>query len=587
MNYRKITAAFMSLALTGSVLSTPELISSDRNVQKVDALTLIGLITEVSPESAVLYPGQEIKIDLKFDSSAVPNVYYSSNDDTVAEVDSNGIIKATGKGSTEIVISPSYGESRSVSITVLENPDQEDEFSWLPYNVDDYFRFQDEYGSVALLNGYIILSEDPCIDGGYSITESHEGTAEYSIAKEYNVRTGEVLDPGDSAYPVKVYKPETAGLLKMSWKKERTWSTEPAIWEAVKYYSVAEDLSVTEITEEEYKKASEGEQTSEKYPSDFEEYKAVLKNNPDMYCIYGETVYFLNSSVQSAEQCLIVNTNSPFDVKHDTYGYVFKPEDNSKYVITSWEMREIITEEDVVHEHKYIPCFTNYTVSVKNGVISVSKEGEFTGEPLLSYWDNQPYMDLIENSLIAFAGGRINEKYYFRYLCSENRSIIAFMLKTRYTSEEDDDIIILEGDDMVKSFKHISAGWTDGDLSTPTPDMMNSYEISPYDSDDGNPVEDREVIIKDTSDNTYYSFVLKSGEIDPSSLKVTDNPVKGDCNFDGIISVSDVIAMKKWILGTGDVQVIDNADMNDDGCVNIIDFCLLKNVFLEYDLQDS
>lgn len=324
MNYRKITAAVMSLALTGSVLSIPELINSDRNVQKVDALTLIGLITEVSPESAVLYPGQEIKIDLKFDSSAVPTVYYSSNDDTVAEVDSNGIIKATGKGNTEIIISPSYGESRSVSITVLENPDQEDEFSWLPYNTDDYFKFQNEYGSVALLNGYIILSEDPCLDGGYSITESHEGTAEYSIAKEYNVRT-EGLAPGDSAYPIKVYKPETSGVLKMSWKKERTWSTEPAIWETVKYYSVAEDLSVTEITEEEYKKASEGEQT----------------------------------------------------------------------------------------------------------------------------------------------------------------------------------------------------------------------------------------------------------------------PLKGDCNLDGIISVSDVIAMKKWILGTGDVQVIDNADMNDDGCINIIDFCLLKNVFLEYDLQNS
>lgn len=506
MNYRKITAAVMSLALTGSVLSIPELINSDRNVQKVDALT-----------------------------------------------------------------------------TVLENPDSEDEFSWLPYNTDDYFKFQNEYGSVALLNGYIILSEDPCLDGGYSITESHEGTAEYSIAKEYNVRT-EGLAPGDSAYPIKVYKPETSGVLKMSWKKERTWSTEPAIWETVKYYSVAEDLSVTEITEEEYKKASEGEQTPGKYPSNFEEYKAVLKNNPDMYCIYGETVYFLNSSVQSSEQCLIVNTNSTFDVKYDTYGYVFEPEDNSKYVITSWEMREIITD---IPEHKYIPCFTNYTVSVKNGVISVSKEGEFTGEPVLSYFDNQPYLDSLNSPLNAFAGGRIYEKYYFRYLCSENRSIIAFMLKTRYTSEEDDDIIILEGDDMVKSFKHISAGWTDGDFSTSTPDMMNSYEISPYYSDDGNPVEDREVIIKDTSDNTYYSFVLKSGEIAPYSLKVTDNPLKGDCNLDGIISLSDVIAMKKWILGTGDVQVIDNADMNDDGCINIIDFCLLKNVFLEYDLQNS
>lgn len=59
--------------------------------------------------------------------------------------------------------------------------------------------------------------------------------------------------------------------------------------------------------------------------------------------------------------------------------------------------------------------------------------------------------------------------------------------------------------------------------------------------------------------------------------------VAGDVNNDGIVSSSDLSAMKKYLLNIPDSPEIltENADMNSDGSVNIVDFILLKRYIIE------
>lgn len=457
--------------------------------------------------------------------------------------------------------------------------EETDDFSWLPHNDEEYKDFIEKYTTTACLNGYIILSKDPCADGGYSITESHEGTAEYYLYKQYNVRTG-VLAPGTSPLPINIYKPKKPGLLKITWKVERTWSkTEPAIWEAVKYYSVADDLSVKEITEEEYNNNLKNDPTDVSYPTNFDEYRKAVENNPDMYMSDGKTVYFLNPSINSAEQKLIVNTNNKAEVSHETYGYVFTPDINGKYIISSEEYHETTTDTadvDVIDEHLYSRRVTNYIVTAENGEISVTKLGRYEGETRdSSYYDEKQYT-LFKSTYNAFSGGNIREDNYFRYVCSEFKTDVKLVMKTRFNSEYDNDIEFLENADKGILEKYTSAGSMSADFTICPPDMMNSYVISAAEGSEGN------IVIINKENNISYSIEIRDGQIVPETFKTvtSQDTIQGDCNNDGTVNVLDISAMIKYLIGKEDIKPGDGSDLNNDGKINIIDLCILKNILL-------
>ena len=58
--------------------------------------------------------------------------------------------------------------------------------------------------------------------------------------------------------------------------------------------------------------------------------------------------------------------------------------------------------------------------------------------------------------------------------------------------------------------------------------------------------------------------------------------LKGDVDGNGVVSAADLVALSAHILGskTIDETIKANADMNDNNEINVIDFILLKNVFM-------
>ncbi|MDO5151084.1 MAG: dockerin type I repeat-containing protein [Oscillospiraceae bacterium] len=133
--------------------------------------------------------------------------------------------------------------------------DSDNEFNWLPSTEEEFAEFQEKYGSVALINGYIVMSVDPEENHGLLFNESHEGTASYSVVKYHNACNMDNVEPGSSLNPIKVYKINSPGILMLSWKKqEYKGDNLETVWESRNYYSASEDLTVKEISEDEYKK---------------------------------------------------------------------------------------------------------------------------------------------------------------------------------------------------------------------------------------------------------------------------------------------------------------------------------------------
>ena len=89
--------------------------------------------------------------------------------------------------------------------------------------------------------------------------------------------------------------------------------------------------------------------------------------------------------------------------------------------------------------------------------------------------------------------------------------------------------------------------------------------------DDGN---------KNVSKGTAYGWVPSQDYLDSLSDAVM---IMGDVNGDDMLDISDVVMVQKWLIKTGDITIPENADMNEDGRVNVIDLIILKNICLKND----
>lgn len=69
--------------------------------------------------------------------------------------------------------------------------------------------------------------------------------------------------------------------------------------------------------------------------------------------------------------------------------------------------------------------------------------------------------------------------------------------------------------------------------------------------------------------------------IDWFEFEKDDSLIKGDVNADGKFNSSDLLALQKYMLGNEkSVSDISAADFSEDGIINIIDFCLVKEALL-------
>ncbi len=67
-------------------------------------------------------------------------------------------------------------------------------------------------------------------------------------------------------------------------------------------------------------------------------------------------------------------------------------------------------------------------------------------------------------------------------------------------------------------------------------------------------------------------------EIDESEVTLLNI---GDCNLDNKFTVSDVVMLQKWLVGSGELKCWQNADFNNDNRVDVFDLLLMKKALTE------
>lgn len=60
----------------------------------------------------------------------------------------------------------------------------------------------------------------------------------------------------------------------------------------------------------------------------------------------------------------------------------------------------------------------------------------------------------------------------------------------------------------------------------------------------------------------------------------------GDCNFDGVLSVSDAVMLQKWLLGAGELTCWQNADLCKDNRIDVFDLCIIKKMLVNNSCED-
>ena len=87
--------------------------------------------------------------------------------------------------------------------------------------------------------------------------------------------------------------------------------------------------------------------------------------------------------------------------------------------------------------------------------------------------------------------------------------------------------------------------------------------------------------------DVYFIFKGESGYLYNLNWFAIDYPyendnLSGDCNLDGFVNITDAVMLQKWLLCASDnLTSWRNADICKDNKINVIDFCLLKNMLIE------
>lgn len=154
-----------------------------------------------------------------------------------------------------------------------------------------------------------------------------------------------------------------------------------------------------------------------------------------------------------------------------------------------------------------------------------------------------------------------------------------------YIEKQPESVDALTGDDVVFKVKAENATryvWyiCDADDETGQPysweDLKQYYDISGENTDT--------LVIRNVKswfDNKKLSCTVYNDNGWVYSQDVYLNvAVKGDVNSDGVLNVSDIVMMKKYLVNSGELTDWKLGDVNKDGIINVFDLCIMRNMLL-------
>lgn len=221
--------------------------------------------------------------------------------------------------------------------------------------------------------------------------------------------------------------------------------------------------------------------------------------------------------------------------------------------------------------------------------------GTFSGKKGITFYSDR-YDDASCSCALAdhlYNGGRkhaVNDGSQFVDINQEAASFGMYYLtiscKTPYFLKHPESVVAYTGDEIVFTAKAGNAA---------------RYEWSVIDVDSGQPYawdDLKQYHAISTNGETSDTLVIKNinGWFDGKGViceAFNDNGwagsdaayltvrVRGDVNSDGVLDISDMVMMQKWLLKKGELTDAEAGDMNRNGTINIFDLCLMKQMLMK------
>ena len=124
-----------------------------------------------------------------------------------------------------------------------------DLYGWFPDTMGECYSYTKNNGEISIHDGYIVVCDEVCGDGGYSMIVESIGTTDLELVKKQSSSMSYIVPlDGGSSTQVRLYKPVTSGQVKVTFKHAREWEKNgKELKKVIKYFNVDDNGNISEI----------------------------------------------------------------------------------------------------------------------------------------------------------------------------------------------------------------------------------------------------------------------------------------------------------------------------------------------------
>ncbi|WP_297959020.1 dockerin type I repeat-containing protein [uncultured Ruminococcus sp.] len=556
-------------------------------------------VTLLSNRNYSYDPGQTTTTTNIFgDGQRLPDYYYNVMVfEFSVDIDAEINVGVYEKGEEPVeVISKKYSLTMSMG-TLTENGF----FGWLPDSIGEFERFREEHGDVSLVNGYLVYCGDILYAGGFDLVVRQSEPKRLELVLAAGVATHYMYDmrpAGGRDHIIQVYKPVSEGDVDISFSEERySDSYDDEMKGEIKHLTIDRDMTIID----------RDTRYPDWVPVDFESTVEFLRKHGKTYGADGLicTVRTAESSDELAEERAVCRSlkdsenlsREDFLISERTFEFALpeKPDksDTMAYISYLEYLERLGLTEDMADRGEVLP--TVYRVSVYKALpdsfIEISHysfDRDTESRELIADLFFRTEKDENDNVII-------NETDIYGWLPDSEEEYNAYIEENGNISVHDKYIVycgrvpVCAGYDLFAETKGSADIKKSASYEVYIPDLSildggSSPMVVLFEGTKAGKAQvdfyiaHREHVSKSAKDIIRY---IKIGNLmKPELIDEKDMPEKvaGDCNWDGLVSISDVIMLQRWLTGNGEITAPENADVNGDGAVDVFDLVSLRKM---------
>lgn len=429
-----------------------------------------------------------------------------------------------------------------------------DIYSWLPDSVPEFEKFVQTNGNITFRDGLLVYCNTVNTSAGFELDIEEAGSGKLGLAVDDSVsRDSFYSSDGGTEYIVKVYTGETEGDVDITFTTGKPWIYEckdDVVLTASAH--IDENLNVSEIAKT----------VPEWIPQD-----------------YGSTVDFLNEHgstfIKDGIICLVRNLTSS---RPDEYPISFEGS-----IVRRIACYELLNKKYFSpDEEEYGYNVMAYDIPDDSDMTVIFKVGryEFEQRTIESYSFTKDSTGYITQ----------NDKYSWLPDCEEEFK--AYYEKHGTFSVQDNYLMCcIDSPDYLDTNDIVQQYGSGAFIEEHEEDCSKRYaEIYSSDAEKYHfikllkPIKAGVVklVIKDKNneEKAAYFRITNTLQIIPADENELKTTVKGDCNGDGMIGISDMVTLKRWLHGKDSLSEYGIADVNSDGCVDVFDLVEMRKLIL-------